>query len=390
MFEQRIALGTAIVVHRLNVDQIGRPAAGQQDTAEVGFRGETAGTVDRIENRHRDIVDRLDSRLRHLADDIDLLAAECHHPHIELHPLDELGQSRRQKVAQLTGRPARRLDHTDVRIKDRAVFGNHRAGLLRRPEAAGRDRQFRVIPDDDRNDVARPQPVIGNCRRVLAPVARVVRRRRLRRTGAVTAWRQGRLEEIDDQLGSDRPDAHVRRHELICLLHRQPDVGFLAVAVVLVAGENGAPCQRPQSEAEQHSSPRWRPMSQQVHANILISLHFVVSFAAGTGEALQCSVGRRIAQSPQRGCQPRRSTCREFAPPAVPIGALVELPGRLRAVTQHDGRVTCCKVPSGAKSHTMARKPADQSVLQASLLTHGSRASSISCSASACASSPRL
>ncbi len=389
VFEQRIVLRATIVIHRLYVDQIGAAAAGEQDAAEVGLRAEAAGAVDRIENRHRHVVDRLDSRLCHLADDIDLLAAESHHAHIELHAFDELGKSGRQNLAQLAGRPACRLDHSDVRVEDRAVFGNHRAGLFGSPEAAGRDRQFRVIPDDDRDDVSRPQAIAGHCRELLAPVAWVVRRCRLRRAGAIPDWRQRRLEQIDDQLGGDRSDADIGRHQLVSLLNRQPHVGFFAVGVALVAGNDRAPRLHAQSKAQKHCSPGWPRMSQQVHASILNII--ASSSAPSTADRRSRAVYRRQAHR----AKPAALAAREANRRAGNSGRRVvrtltqQLPRQVMVVSSSSERISPCDAPSGAKSHTAARKVCRPLRLQQSLLTQGSSASSINSSASACASSPR-
>jgi L-alanine-DL-glutamate epimerase-like enolase superfamily enzyme len=86
------------------------------------------------------------------------------HAHIELHLLDVLGEALGEHVAHLAGGFARDVEGAHVGVVDGAVFVDHGAGLVGGAVLAGRGGELGVVPDDDGEDVARADLVVGGGR----------------------------------------------------------------------------------------------------------------------------------------------------------------------------------------------------------------------------------
>ncbi len=110
--------------------------------------------------RHRDVRDGDDARRVDLADDIDALAAIGGNAHLKLDVLDDTAQLLRQDIPYLARGQPRDLDDARIREVDGAVFGDEAARLFGAAKLAGRNGEFRVIPDDDVDDVSRTESIV--------------------------------------------------------------------------------------------------------------------------------------------------------------------------------------------------------------------------------------
>lgn len=223
--EQGVLIGGAGFVHGLDVDAVGGALAGEQHAAVVGLRAEATCAVDGFEHRHGDVGDFLQAGLVHLAHHVDALAAEGRHAHVELHLLDVLGEGLGEDVTHLAGGLAGDVEGAHVGVVDGAVFVDHGAGLVGGAVLAGRGGELGVVPDDDGEDVAGADLVVGGG---LHGAGLAVGGAQVGVGGGGLLRGRG-LELLDDELGGDRLDGDVGGHRLggVTGLYGQLDGGLL-------------------------------------------------------------------------------------------------------------------------------------------------------------------
>lgn len=158
--EQGVLFGGAIFVHGLDVHPVGGALAGEQHAAVVGLGAKAAGAVDGLKHGHGNVGDVLLAGLEHFAHHVHALAAEGGHAHVQLHFLDVFGEALGQQLTDLAGGLAIDVERAHIGIEDGAVFGHHGARLLGRAVLAGRGGEFRVVPHNNGQDVARADLVV--------------------------------------------------------------------------------------------------------------------------------------------------------------------------------------------------------------------------------------
>ena len=223
--EQGVLLGGAGFVHGLDVDAVGGALAGEQHAAVVGLGAEATGAVDGLEHGEGDVGDFEQAGLGNLAHHVHALAAEGGHAHVELHLLDVLGEALGEHVAHLAGGLAGDHQGAHVGVVDGAVFVHHGAGLVGGAVLAGRGGELGVVPDDDGEDVAGADLVVGGS---LHGAHLAVGGAQIG-VGGGGLLRGGGLELLDDELGGDGLDGDVGRHGLggVAGLDGQLDGGLL-------------------------------------------------------------------------------------------------------------------------------------------------------------------
>src|SRR5690606_372070 len=90
-----------------------------------------------------------------LADDICALTPKRGDSDIHLRVLDYVRQCSRQEIRDLRRGQPSDAQAAGVRIKDFAVLVDHDACFFRTAKLAGRNRQLRMVPDDDGQNVGR-------------------------------------------------------------------------------------------------------------------------------------------------------------------------------------------------------------------------------------------
>lgn len=252
--EQGVLLGGAGFVHGLDVDPVGGALAGKQHTTVVGLGRKAAGAVNRFEYGKGDVGDFEQAGLGHFAHHVHALAAEGRHAHIQLHFFDVLGEALGEHVAHLAGGFARYVEGAHVGVEDGAVFIDHGACLVGGAVLAGGGGELGVVPDDDAEDVARADLVVGGSEVVAGAFAAVGGEVVV---GGGGARRLGCFELLDDQLGRDGLDGDVVGYGLgrVALLDRQLDGGFLiSQGVSPVARHDGTGTERGTEGSQQDAA----------------------------------------------------------------------------------------------------------------------------------------
>src|SRR5690606_22656198 len=153
--QQQVLRHVSAFEQRLDVERARDAVADDLHALKRGLRCRTASDRERFDQRERNVGDGDYAGGRDFAGHVNSLASECSDTNVELRILDEAGEPLRDLVANIGKRASPDLNDTDIREKDRAVRADEVPLQLRGAIFSGRDRELRVIPDREGQNVLR-------------------------------------------------------------------------------------------------------------------------------------------------------------------------------------------------------------------------------------------